>query len=95
MPLYVLLLPYVSAPTPSVLDGPGLVTSGRGWWPTDQRRTCRVVRCIWGSAAYVFREGTLVDAERTTPNSARRKQRNCSSRAHTKRWRSIGCYSPN
>jgi len=34
-----------------------------------------------------------VCGERMTPNSARRKQRNRSSRAHTKGWRSIGCYS--
>src|SRR5262249_26180531 len=38
--------------------------------------------------------GTLVYGERTTPNSARRKQVNRPSRAHTKKWRSIGCYSP-
>ena len=37
--------------------------------------------------------GTLVDGERTTPNSARRKQGTRSSRANMKRC--IGCYWPN
>jgi len=39
-------------------------------------------------------ERTLVAGKRTRPNSVRRNQVNRSLRAHTKRWRSIGCYSP-
>jgi len=53
-----------------------------------------LVRCIWGTARACHQRGTIVYGERTTPNSARFKQRNRPSRAHTKKWRSIGCYSP-
>ena len=39
--------------------------------------------------------GTFVYGERTKPNGARRMHWNRPSRAHMKRWRSIGCYWPN
>jgi hypothetical protein len=65
--------------------------SNHDHWPTRQlppgsvhlrnRRVCH-------------QRGTLVYGKRTRPNSARRKQRNRPSRAHMKKWRSIGCYSP-
>ena len=51
--------------------------------------------CTIGMVVVAALATTLVDGERTTPNSARRKQANRSSRAHTKKWRSIGWYSPN
>jgi hypothetical protein len=64
-------------------DPPG----GRSWPLEPTQRLAAWFGALEGTR--VCRHRWTVCGERTTPNSARRKQGNRSSRAHTKGWRSI------
>jgi hypothetical protein len=81
---------------PSIRTSPETSPDGVLLWPrylsTNESRSAG--EAFLRNRRVCHQRGTLVYGKRTRPDSAQRKQRNRPSRAHMKKWRSIGCYSP-